>query len=75
MGGILTAVAVSYLCFNGLFAGHEGQSWQFGWQAAAFGLACAVFGVIGDLAESLMKREAGKKIVGIGYQDWAACGM
>ena len=61
VGGILTAVAVSYLCFNGLFASPEGQSWQFGWQAAAFGLACAVFGVIGDLAESLMKREAGKK--------------
>lgn len=60
-GGILAAVAVSFLCFNEIFPRPEGQSWQFGWQAAAFGLACAVFGVIGDLAESLMKREAGKK--------------
>ncbi len=61
VGGILTAVAVSCLCFSVLFSAQTGQSWQFSWQAGLFGLACAVFGVIGDLAESLMKREAGQK--------------
>ncbi|MEZ4455578.1 MAG: phosphatidate cytidylyltransferase [Gemmatimonadales bacterium] len=31
------------------------------WQALAFGLVCSVFAQVGDLAESLFKREAGVK--------------
>jgi len=53
-GAMGVALGVSF-AFAGLF---DTMSW---WQAAIFGPAFAVIGQMGDLAESMMKRDAGQK--------------
>jgi phosphatidate cytidylyltransferase len=61
-GGIATAVAVSYACSHWLIpnmvALNVGPPW---WGPAVFGTTCAVAGMVGDLAESMVKRETGAK--------------
>lgn len=61
-GGIATAVAVSYGCGYGLIPqampGIDAPPW---WGPALFGTACAMAGMAGDLAESMIKRETGVK--------------
>ena len=53
-GAVGVAMAVS-LAFAGLF------DTMLGWQALIFGACFAVIGQMGDLAESMMKRDAGQK--------------
>ena len=53
-GAMAAAIAVS-LAFAGLF------DTMAGWQAVAFGAGFAVIGQMGDLAESMMKRDARQK--------------
>jgi phosphatidate cytidylyltransferase len=55
LGGIVTAVALGVLVLN-----RQGWSFTIG-QLLLFGLAVSVVGQIGDVAESLFKREAGVK--------------
>lgn len=59
IGGIAVATLVSYGCFFGLIpaltAVIQTPPW---WGPLVFGTICAVSGLIGDLAESLIKREA-----------------
>jgi phosphatidate cytidylyltransferase len=61
-GGIATAVAVSYACAYWLIPNmvslNSGPPW---WGPAVFGTTCAVAGMVGDLAESMVKRETGVK--------------
>ncbi len=62
LGGIVVSILVSYACFMGLFPKlltvTQGPPW---WGPLLFGSVCAVMGMIGDLAESLVKRETGVK--------------
>ncbi len=62
VGGIAAAIAVSYLSFVWLIPSltsvHEPAPW---WGPLVFGAVCAVAGMVGDLAESLVKRETGVK--------------
>lgn len=62
LGGTATAIAVSYACCYGLIPAMatvtQAPPW---WGPLAFGIVCAVSGLLGDLAESLVKREAGVK--------------
>lgn len=63
IGGIVTACLASWLSFSYLFpwlfkTGHAGPPW---WASLVYGLVLAVAGMIGDLAESLIKRDAGRK--------------
>ncbi len=55
LGGAMTAAMGLSLAFALAF---DTMSW---WQALLFGAAFAVIGQMGDLAESLMKRDAGQK--------------
>ncbi|MGE0443091.1 MAG: phosphatidate cytidylyltransferase [Gemmatimonadales bacterium] len=55
LGGMVAAVL-----FNRLALGPSGIPLA-DWQALVFGLVCSVFAQVGDLAESLFKREAGVK--------------
>jgi phosphatidate cytidylyltransferase len=55
LGGIITALALGKFLLNR-------QGWQFGaGQLLLFGLVVSIVGQIGDVAESLLKREAGLK--------------
>jgi phosphatidate cytidylyltransferase len=62
IGGIATAVAVSYGCAYWMIpqgiSGIVSPPW---WGPALFGTACAMAGMAGDLAESMVKRETGVK--------------
>lgn len=72
-GGILTAMLVAYVCLRWLFPAVSGTGSPPGatpaiamlahplWGAIALGLLLAGSGMIGDLAESLVKRECGAK--------------
>jgi phosphatidate cytidylyltransferase len=67
VGAVLLALATSWATFTWLVpataaAPQAGQAcaWH-GWGWAAFGLAIGVAGIAGDLAESLLKRDAGAK--------------
>lgn len=63
-GGVALGVLVAYGCAYWLFplASESGSSSRVPlWGPAVFGLACSIGGVLGDLAESMMKRELGKK--------------
>ena len=61
-GGIATAIAVSYGCSHWLIPSITSlQSEPPWWGPAVFGTTCAVMGMIGDLAESMVKRETGVK--------------
>ncbi len=61
-GGIATSVIVSYACCVWLIPVlsivTKSPPW---WGPIIFGVVCAVSGMIGDLAESLIKRETGVK--------------
>lgn len=62
VGGVTTAVIVSYGCLFWLIpALAEVAQRPPIWGPLVFGVACAVAGMIGDLAESLVKRETGAK--------------
>lgn len=55
VAGVGTAVAAGLLVLNG-------QGWRFGvWELLLLGLVVSVVGQVGDVAESLIKREAGVK--------------
>lgn len=63
IGGLATACLASWLSFSYLFpwlfaTGNAGPPW---WACLAYGLVLAVAGMIGDLSESLIKRDAGRK--------------
>jgi phosphatidate cytidylyltransferase len=58
MGGSLLACAIAGVCF--LTLAFDGQ-W---WQGVLFGLAIAVAATLGDLAESMIKRDLGIKDMG-----------
>jgi phosphatidate cytidylyltransferase len=62
IGGVIASVLVSYGCFFYLIPQLAAvrQSPPV-WGAIVFGVACAVAGMFGDLAESLVKRETGMK--------------
>lgn len=62
VGGIAASMGVSYLCFFKLIPALA-QSSTAGpiWGPIVFGTVCAVAGMVGDLAESLVKRETGVK--------------
>ncbi len=62
VGGVTTAALVSYGCFFWLIPALA-QTTQPPpiWGPLVFGVACAVAGIVGDLAESLVKRETGAK--------------
>jgi len=61
-GGIATSVIVSYACCVWLIpllsTVSQSPPW---WGPLIFGAVCAISGMIGDLAESLVKRETGVK--------------
>lgn len=62
LGGIGLAILASYLCFMVLMPAVATQQQPAPpWGPVVFGLACALFGMVGDLSESLVKREAGVK--------------
>lgn len=60
IGGVLVAVAVSALLMK-LYA-YEMSGYSFSWlDGLVLGFLMAVFGIVGDLVESMMKRAAGIK--------------
>jgi phosphatidate cytidylyltransferase len=63
VGGVIAACLASYVVFElvgpRLDIGHAVDAPAWGW--AAYGVAVAVAGMLGDLAESLLKRDAGRK--------------
>lgn len=62
IGGIATAIAVSYACFFLLIpALATVTAGPPLWGPVVFGTVCAIAGMIGDLAQSLIKREVGAK--------------
>jgi phosphatidate cytidylyltransferase len=58
LGGILLAIVAAYGWFWGWNGRDSSQGW---WGPAVFGLVIATFGVLGDLAESLVKRDVDEK--------------
>ena len=62
VGGILTSIGVSFAMFHWTLPKLTGQSADYPiWGPILFGCICAIFGMFGDLAESLMKRDTGAK--------------
>lgn len=62
IGGVGLSIAAAYLCFFKLFplVTDPVEVAPF-WGAPVFGVACAVSGMLGDLAESFFKRDGGVK--------------
>src|SRR3989454_7092214 len=60
LGGVITALALGKFVLNRQGWGGGGWSFSAG-QLLLFGLAVSIVGQIGDIAESLFKREAGLK--------------
>ncbi len=62
IGGILTSIAATYACVYGLFPAFNTVAhpppW---WGPLILGLACSLSGMVGDLAESLLKRDTQSK--------------
>lgn len=56
-GGVLFACAASWLSLR--YVG--GESYAAGWGWLVYGIVVGVVGMLGDLAESLLKRDAGRK--------------
>lgn len=62
IGGLLASTAVAYVCCHVLFAQiSEAATPPPWWGPLALGVACALAGMFGDLAESLFKRDSGVK--------------
>lgn len=63
IGGCLAAITVAYASATFLFPWLASDAAQPAplWGAMIFGIVCAVFGMFGDLAESLVKRETNAK--------------
>ena len=62
IGGVAVAIAVSYGMFHWLLPSFTQSEPAYPWWGPiVFGLVCALFGMFGDLAESLMKRDTGAK--------------
>jgi phosphatidate cytidylyltransferase len=62
VGGIAVAVLVSYGCFVWLIPALANVTNPAPWWAPLiFGTVCAITGLVGDLAESMVKRESGVK--------------
>lgn len=72
VGGIVTACLVSWLCFAYLFpwlfpvgdaasVGANSLSTTPWWGTLVYGILLAIAGLVGDLAESLLKRDVGRK--------------
>ncbi len=60
LGGVLTGLLVS-LAFYGLSGGRLGRLVLTGYDACILGILLPVTGILGDLAESMIKRAAGRK--------------
>jgi phosphatidate cytidylyltransferase len=63
VGSMVGAVGSALACGMWLqpaLTGTQADAWRMGWWAG-LGLALGISGMIGDLAESLLKRDAGKK--------------
>jgi phosphatidate cytidylyltransferase len=60
-GGLLFAAAASWVYFGVALPWVMGQSATPWWGAILYGLIVALAGMIGDLAESLLKRDMGRK--------------
>lgn len=62
VGGIVAAIAAAYGCVMWLFpALVDGPQPAPPWGPAVLGFSCAIAGMAGDLAESLIKRDSGAK--------------
>lgn len=62
IGGVLTSIAVTYACVYGLFPRFaDVQVAAPWWGPFVLALVCAISGMIGDLAESLLKRDTNTK--------------
>ena len=59
LGGILASLAASYLFYALSQHGYFSSTFHLtGWQALIFGIGFSLLGQVGDLGESLLKREA-----------------
>jgi phosphatidate cytidylyltransferase len=67
LGGVITACIVSWLVFALLVPRIVGSSqadatsWRVAWTSMVYGVLMAAAGLLGDLAESLLKRDVGRK--------------
>lgn len=62
IGGIVASIGVCYVCFFKLIPAMSLPTAAASvWGPIVFGTLCAVTGMVGDLAESLVKRETGAK--------------
>lgn len=62
VGGVAASIGVSYLCFFKLIPALADTAVAGPiWGPIVFGTVCAFAGIVGDLAESLVKRETGVK--------------
>lgn len=62
VGGVVFAILVSFACLTWLFpAFTDAPSSPPWWGSILFGAVCAIAGMFGDLAESLIKRDTGAK--------------
>lgn len=60
LGGVLLSCLGAWLSLN-LLAPELGVEPRFAWSFIAFGVVVGVTGIVGDLAESLIKRDVGRK--------------
>ena len=60
-GGVAFACLGSYLALNWLAPAMTGQPPRLAWAWLAYGVIVGVTGIFGDLAESLIKRDVGRK--------------
>jgi phosphatidate cytidylyltransferase len=60
-GGLLFACLGSYLVLNGLLPALAPQLRPVWWAGLVFGISVGIAGMLGDLAESLFKRDVGRK--------------
>ena len=63
VGGVLTSILVAFVCCQWLIPAVSGSAGQPApwWGPIVLGASCAISGMFGDLAESLVKRDTGVK--------------